>query len=128
MAKSVFRDIADIDYPIIDADAHVNEPPDLWQDRVPARLRDRAPKVVHTDDGDWWSFDDGKRMRPLGFTAVAGLSYLDSSEMGGASYVSPAKTSDPTIEAIKNGRFEARRTGRLGLALIEGHADDERFA
>jgi hypothetical protein len=82
VAKSVFRDIADIDYPIIDADAHVNEPPDLWQDRVPAKLRDRAPKVVHTDDGDWWSFDDGKRTRPLGFTAVAGLSYLDFKPSG----------------------------------------------
>jgi predicted TIM-barrel fold metal-dependent hydrolase len=82
VAKSVFRDIADIDYPIIDADAHVNEPPDLWQDRVPTKLRDRAPKVVHTDDGDWWSFDDGKRMRPLGFTAVAGLSYLDFKPSG----------------------------------------------
>ena len=38
----------------------MNEPPDLWQERVPARLRDRAPKVLHTDDGDVWSFDDGK--------------------------------------------------------------------
>ena len=46
----------------------------------------------------------------------------------GTPYISPAKASDPTIMAIKNGRFDARRTGRLGLALIEGHADDERFA
>ena len=26
-----FHDVGSIDYPIIDADAHVNEPPQLWQ-------------------------------------------------------------------------------------------------
>ena len=70
-----FLEVASIDYPILDADAHVNEPPDTWQARVPARLRDRAPKVVHTDDGDVWSFDDGKALRPVGLTATAGLSF-----------------------------------------------------
>ncbi|MEW6271682.1 MAG: amidohydrolase family protein [Thermodesulfobacteriota bacterium] len=71
-----FTEVASIDYPIIDADAHVNEPPELWQERVPARLRQRAPKVLHTADGDVWSFDDGKKLRPVGLTATAGLSYL----------------------------------------------------
>jgi predicted TIM-barrel fold metal-dependent hydrolase len=74
--SDIFSQVASIDYPILDADAHVNEPPDLWQKRVPARLRDRAPKVLRTDGGDVWSFDDGKRLRPLGLTATAGLSYL----------------------------------------------------
>jgi predicted TIM-barrel fold metal-dependent hydrolase len=71
----LFHEVASIDYPILDADAHVNEPPDTWQTRVPAKLRDRAPKVLHTDHGDVWSFDDGKAMRPVGLTATAGLSY-----------------------------------------------------
>jgi len=75
-AGSLFSEVASIDYPILDADAHVNEPPDTWQARVPAALRDRAPKIVHTDDGDVWSFDDGKAMRPVGLTATAGLSFL----------------------------------------------------
>src|SRR5262249_62048408 len=73
--SDVFGGAASIDYPIIDADAHVNEPPDTWQSRVPARLRNRAPKVLRTETGDVWSFDDGKRLRPLGLTATAGLSY-----------------------------------------------------
>ncbi|MFN8643097.1 MAG: amidohydrolase family protein [Candidatus Binatia bacterium] len=71
-----FHQVASIDDPIIDADAHVNEPPDLWQARVPSRLRQRAPKVLHTPEGDVWSFDDGAKTRPLGLTATAGLSYL----------------------------------------------------
>ena len=74
--SEIFHELASIDYPIIDADAHVNEPPDLWQERVPARLKERAPKVLHTPDGDVWSFDNGKRLRPLGLTATAGLSVL----------------------------------------------------
>ncbi len=74
--SDIFTEVASIDYPIVDADAHVNEPPDLWQSRVPARMRERAPKVLHTERGDVWSFDDGKRLRPLGLTATAGLSYL----------------------------------------------------
>src|SRR4029450_6444750 len=74
--SEVFTEVASIDYPILDADAHVNEPPALGQSRVPARLRARAPKVLRTDTGDVWSFDDGKRLRPLGLPATAGLSYL----------------------------------------------------
>ena len=72
-----FTEVASIDYPIIDADAHVYEPRGVWQERVPARLRERAPQVVRTDDGDAWSFNGGERLRPVGLMAAAGTSYLD---------------------------------------------------
>ncbi|HMF03181.1 MAG TPA: amidohydrolase family protein [Acidimicrobiia bacterium] len=75
--KTHFTDWADLDFPLVDADAHVNEPPELWQERVPAKWRDRAPRLEHRDDGDWWAFDDGKRIRPVGLNAVAGLSVCD---------------------------------------------------
>ncbi|MSQ61515.1 MAG: amidohydrolase [Dehalococcoidia bacterium] len=72
-----------IDFPIVDADAHVNEPPDLWQKRVPAKLRERAPKVIQFErGGDAWSFDGGKSIRPVGLTATAGLSYLQFKSFG----------------------------------------------
>jgi hypothetical protein len=29
----LFFDAATLDFPIVDSDAHVNEPPDLWQKR-----------------------------------------------------------------------------------------------
>src|SRR5205823_9516898 len=45
----IFHDAASIDYPILDCDAHVNEPPDTWVGRVPAKFRERAPKIVHRD-------------------------------------------------------------------------------
>jgi predicted TIM-barrel fold metal-dependent hydrolase len=77
-----FCDAAAIDYPIVDADSHVNEPPDLWTARLPARLRDRAPHVEHTENGDVWVFDQGKEKWPIGLTAVAGLSYFDYKPIG----------------------------------------------
>jgi predicted TIM-barrel fold metal-dependent hydrolase len=90
----LFTEVASIDYPIIDSDAHVNEPPNLWQERVPQRLKNRAPKVLHQPDGDVWSFDDGKKLRPVGLTATAGLSYLQFRPAG------------YTYESIRPGSFD----------------------
>lgn len=80
--SEIFHDVASIDYPIVDADAHVNEPPDLWQTRVPAKLRDRAPRVERGERGDVWLFDGGKEKWPVGLTTVAGLSYFDYKPFG----------------------------------------------
>ena len=45
-------------YRIISSDNHVMEPADLWTDRVEAKFRDRAPRVVRMEDGtDWWVCD-----------------------------------------------------------------------
>ncbi|HEV7680406.1 MAG TPA: amidohydrolase family protein [Candidatus Dormibacteraeota bacterium] len=73
--ERTFRQFSDLSCPVIDADAHVNEPGDLWETRVPAKWRDRAPKLMHTDHGDVWSFDNGKRTWNLGLTATAGLDF-----------------------------------------------------
>ncbi len=56
------------DQRLISADDHMDVhvlPPDLWQSRVPAAFRDRAPKVVETDDGPWWEVE-GRRLSPSG--------------------------------------------------------------
>jgi predicted TIM-barrel fold metal-dependent hydrolase len=42
---------------IIDVDAHITEPPDLWTRRAPARFADRVPRVVDVDGVPMWSFD-----------------------------------------------------------------------
>jgi predicted TIM-barrel fold metal-dependent hydrolase len=57
---------------IIDADAHLTEPPDVWTARVPARYLDRVPHVVRGDDGkDAWVLD-GTPFYNVGVTATAG--------------------------------------------------------
>ena len=92
---SVFTAHASIGYPIIDADAHVYEPPDVWQTRVPAHLQARAPRVLHTDEGDVWSFNDGERTRAVGLMAAAGTSYLGF------------RPSGLTYETIRRGHYAA---------------------
>ena len=60
-------------YTIIDADTHVTEAADLWTSRVPARLKDRVPRVEWDEEkqeqawyiGDQW-------INSVGITAVAG--------------------------------------------------------
>lgn len=42
---------------LVDADAHVNEPPDLWTARLPAAFKDRAPRMEHFEQGDGWVFE-----------------------------------------------------------------------
>ena len=59
------------------ADSHVVEPGDLWQERVPAKLRDRAPRIVDSVEslrgpveGEWLVCDGIDPQRVAGFAAA----------------------------------------------------------
>ena len=57
-----------MNYRIISADDHIDMqwlPRDLWQKRVPAAWRERAPRVVETDAGPYWVCGD-ERWDPWG--------------------------------------------------------------
>jgi len=43
------------DLPKISADAHVDEPHDLWYSRMPESMRDLAPRRIQVDDEGGWS-------------------------------------------------------------------------
>lgn len=60
-------------YQLISADSHVNEPPDLWTSRVPARLRDRAPRIQQFSEGDAWVLEGVEDPINFGMNACAGL-------------------------------------------------------
>lgn len=57
---------------VISCDDHVVEPPHTFAGRMPARLADRAPRVVEQDDGRemWWY--EGQLLPNVGFNAVVG--------------------------------------------------------
>jgi uncharacterized protein len=82
VTSRTFTCFRDLDVPVVDADAHVNEPPELWQESVPDRWRDRAPRLVHDAEGDRWTFDGGKASRPIGLNATAGLSVVQYRAQG----------------------------------------------
>ena len=57
---------------LVSVDDHLVEPPTLFDAHIPARYRDRAPKIVHTDIGDdVWMFE-GEAVPYMGLNAVAG--------------------------------------------------------
>jgi predicted TIM-barrel fold metal-dependent hydrolase len=58
-------------YRLFSVDDHLVEPRNLWSDRVPSRLRDRAPHVVENDGAELWVWDGGAEAT-MGLNAVAG--------------------------------------------------------
>ena len=59
---------------VIDCDAHITEPGDVWTSRVPAKYRDKAPRLVRNPENnqDIWHVGDHSPMISVGFTALAG--------------------------------------------------------
>jgi predicted TIM-barrel fold metal-dependent hydrolase len=52
-----------MDYHVIDADSHINNPPDAWK-TLPAHFRDRAPRMVDMGGYDGWTVE-GRPPMPL---------------------------------------------------------------
>jgi predicted TIM-barrel fold metal-dependent hydrolase len=59
----------------ISADSHMTEPPDLWEKRMPAALRDRAPRIPNRDTssgheraGGW---DPYERLKDLAYDGIS---------------------------------------------------------
>ena len=43
---------------VVDADAHLAEPADLWERNLPGKYRDRAIRIRLDDKGlEYWEFD-----------------------------------------------------------------------
>ena len=125
---------------IISVDDHVVEPPHVWQDRLPARMRERGPRVERarcgdfslaagasykqekTDDGRWgdsWIYEDRliyvhKRhvAIPLDATPDGDLSRFDRSKMFMAAL---------TYDEMRPGCYEPKaRVDDLARAGVDG--------
>ena len=57
----------------ISVDDHLIEPARLWQERVPAKWRDTAPRIVRDGDSEHWVYED-REIVTTGLNAVAGKS------------------------------------------------------
>jgi predicted TIM-barrel fold metal-dependent hydrolase len=61
---------------IVDADCHILEPPDIWENWLPSRFRDKAPKLVKDPEGgDAWLTAVGGDPDPIGLVATPGMPY-----------------------------------------------------
>jgi predicted TIM-barrel fold metal-dependent hydrolase len=63
---------------LISVDDHVIEPPGVWQDRVPRRYQDAAPRIERDASGEAWVYA-GRRFPTLGLAAAAGKNKEDFS-------------------------------------------------
>jgi len=71
-----------VDYRVISTDDHIIEAPDTF-DRLPAKFRDRQPRILRgPDGGDGWSFDGKPPKSTFGLNAVAGRPYEEYKESG----------------------------------------------
>jgi predicted TIM-barrel fold metal-dependent hydrolase len=59
-------------YNAISADGHVNEPPLLWVENLPAKFRDRGPRVIETPNtkGHAWIMEGQSRPSVMGFSSM----------------------------------------------------------
>src|SRR5260370_4065086 len=91
---------------MISVEDHVLEPPDVWQSRVSAKWRDRAPKLVSDKSGERWVYD-GRDVPTCGLSAVVGkdstqfspeaISYRD---MRPGCYDPVARAEDMNIDGV----------------------------
>jgi predicted TIM-barrel fold metal-dependent hydrolase len=96
-----------MDYRVIDADSHLNSPPDLYTSRVPVKFKDRAPHLVHQDGHDAWVVDGGTP-RPLTILAAAAgktpsdlaKHYIRFEEMMKGAYDPAARLADLDTDGI----------------------------
>jgi predicted TIM-barrel fold metal-dependent hydrolase len=59
------------DYRLISSDSHVTMPDEAWQQYLSPAYRDRAPRVEHTEDGDFRVFE-GSRTPIMALSNLAG--------------------------------------------------------
>ena len=62
-------------YKLISADSHLDLNPEVWVHRVPAKWRDRAPKVVQLASGAEGVQSDGGRVNSIGITRNVGVPF-----------------------------------------------------
>ena len=66
---------------LLDADSHVSEPLNLWQERLPVKYRDIAPHMETVHDGKpgaWWHIERDRQPHNviLGFGANKSIEEL----------------------------------------------------
>src|ERR1039458_10152548 len=91
---------------IISVDDHVIEPPNVWQDRLPAKYKDIGPRMIEVNGLDLWVYED-VTIPTIGLSAAAGRKKeeftpapLPFSEMRSGCYDSTARLEDMDSDGV----------------------------
>jgi len=60
---------------ILSSDSHEFEPPDLWQTRIDAPFRDRAPRIQRIDGADQIVVETNQILSEIGLISNAGARF-----------------------------------------------------
>src|SRR5436305_9867376 len=73
-------------YNVVDADCHILEPPDIWDNWLASKWKDKAPKLVKDPEGgDAWLTAVGGDPDPIGLVSTPGMP-LDKFRWFGVTY------------------------------------------
>jgi hypothetical protein len=112
---------------ILSSDSHVFEPPDLWQTRIDAAFRDRAPRIERIDGADQIVVEADQILSGIGLISNAGARFeapetisgqgrLEDVQRGG--YDPEQHLKDMALDGVA-GEVLFERHPRLTLAIVE---------
>jgi predicted TIM-barrel fold metal-dependent hydrolase len=126
---------------LVSADDHVVEPPNVWQDRLPAKHREAGPRLVEENGYEFWVFE-GSRRPSRGLEATAGKRFEEFSplpltykEMRSGCYDVRARIADmdeggvlaaivfPSFPRFAGQVFSEATDKELGFACIQAYND-----
>ena len=67
-------------YKLISSDSHIFEPPDLWENWIEPKYRDRAPRVVREEKTDQWYADGDWKFGTFNL-ALAGVRFENPEQL-----------------------------------------------
>ena len=129
------------DLVLVSVDDHLVEPPDMFERHVPAKYRDRAPRIEERNGAQVWVFE-GKVTPNIGLAATVGrpreelgLEPNRFEQMRRGCYDVHARVQDmnangtlaslcfPTIPGIHGGLFSTVADREVGLVVLQAYND-----
>jgi predicted TIM-barrel fold metal-dependent hydrolase len=127
---------------ILSIDDHAVEPPDLFENHLPAKYKDRAPRLVRDEHGkERWEFE-GREFGILGLNAVIswpkeewGLNPSALAEMRPAAYLIDERIRDmdrngvlasmcfPSLPGFSGRRFQEAEDKELAHVMLQAYND-----
>jgi hypothetical protein len=104
---------------MISVDDHVIEPPGVWQDRVPAKYKDSAPRMVEEGDDEYWVYEN-RRVATSGLSATAGKKTKDFSPEPVRYRDAGAVSRHQRLRRVRRVRSAERDSGRRAGAVGHG--------
>lgn len=121
-------------YQIVSTDDHVVEPGDVWESRLPAKLREHGPRLISGDEADYWELR-GRRSNINGLAAAAGQRFEEYSpkavrmaDMRPGCYDANERLADMDLDGVDAQVIFGTMAGLAGGTFIDLASEDAELA